>query len=131
MTAEHLKANAADELARGRAALAAAEYLLAADFFYDAASRAYSAVFHFARALVWATGDEPRSHQGVAHLLHLHYVRTGKLPPDTDRLYAQLQTFREKSDDTAEFVLDRDGATDAVNLSRLLVGRLGALLGQP
>ena len=51
MTQEHLAQNGAEEVARGRAALGAAEKLLAADLPYDAASRAYYAAFHFARAL--------------------------------------------------------------------------------
>lgn len=128
MTAEHLKQNGAEEVARGRAALAAAEKLLAANLYYDAASRAYYAAFHFARALAWAAGEEPKTHKGVAHCLHRHYVAPGKLPADTDRLYTVLQTFREQSDYATDFLLDRDGAAEAVAHARTLVERMGALL---
>jgi uncharacterized protein (UPF0332 family) len=128
VTQEHLAQNGAEEVARGRAALGAAEKLLAADLPYDAASRAYYAAFHFARALAWAAGEEPRTHKGVAHFLHQHYVEPGKLPPDTDRLYNALQNFREKSDYSTDFLLDHDGAAEAVANAGTLVERMGVLL---
>ena len=128
MTADQLRGNAADEIARGEAALAEADKLLSVDLFYGAASRAYYAVFHHARALCWAAGEAPRTHQGVTHLLRLHFIRTGKLPPDTDRRYTSLQAFREQADYSSSFTIDREGAAAAVADARLLVGRMAALL---
>ncbi|MGQ0506150.1 MAG: HEPN domain-containing protein [Myxococcaceae bacterium] len=79
MSPDNLVAQIKAERERGDAALAAAKTLLAADLYYDAASRAYYGAFHYARALCLASGDEPRSHQGVAHFLNMSYVRSGKL----------------------------------------------------
>lgn len=101
----------------------AAEKLLEAQLFYDAASRSYYAALHYARALCLTAGEEPRSHQGVGHLLSLHYVRSGRLPAATSRSYALLQRFRESSDDDAAFVLDSFGAQEAVRVARDLVER--------
>jgi uncharacterized protein len=128
MTAEQLRGNAADEMARGRAALAEAEKLMSADLPYGAASRAYYAAFHFARALCWAAGETPRTHQGVAHFLRVHFIRTGKLPPDTDRKYTSLQSFREQADYESAFTIDAAGAHQVVGDARTLIERMEKLL---
>lgn len=128
MTPEHLRQAIALEAERAEQALKAAEMLHQARFFYDAASRAYYAAFHYARALCLAAGEEPRSHQGVAHLLSLHFVRSGTLPTDTSRLYAGLQRFREAADYDAAFVLDEVGAAQALEDARTCVARARAWL---
>lgn len=123
MSPSSLRANIAAEVQRGDQALLAADQLLRAGLFYDAASRAYYGAFHFVRALCLAAGEEPRSHSGVGHLLALHYVRSGILPPDTSRLFASLQKYRESADYDAAFVLDEPGALAAVSDARVLVER--------
>jgi uncharacterized protein (UPF0332 family) len=128
MTPEQLRQNVALEAERGEQALSAAEALLQARLPYDAASRAYYAAFHFARALCLAAGEAPTSHRGVAHLLSLLYVRTAVLPMDTSRLYAGLQRFREAADYDAAFVLDAAGAAVALADARTLVDRCRAWL---
>jgi uncharacterized protein (UPF0332 family) len=116
------------EAERGDQALIAAETLQQNMLFYDAASRAYYATFHYARALCLAAGEEPRSHQGVAHLLSLHFVRGGTLTVDTSRLYAGLQRFREASDYDTAFVLDEAGARQVLDDARILIERFRAWL---
>lgn len=123
MTPEHQRQLIVHEMQRGDQALAAAEALDQAQLPYDAASRAYYAAFHYARALCLAAGQEARSHGGVAHLLSQHFVRTGALPADTSRLYAGLQRFRESADYDATFVLDARGAARALSAARTLIER--------
>lgn len=130
MTRENLQHNAHDEVVRGREALQAAEQLFSSQLYYDAASRAYYAVFHFARALAWAAGETPKTHQGVAHFLRIHYIRPGKLASDTDRRYAAIQNFREQADYDETFTLDLEGAQLALEDARLLTGRMELLLQQ-
>lgn len=114
MTREHLELNVAAECERGAHALTAAQQLLQLKLFYAAATQAYFAAFHFARALCLTAGEEPKSHQGVAHLLSLHFVKTGVLPAETSREFALLQRYRESSDYDAAFVLDEAGAAQAL-----------------
>jgi hypothetical protein len=98
MTPDRRSRNAAAELARARACLTEATTLAAAGMPYGAASRAYYAVFHGARALLFSAGIEPRSHRGVASLLGEHFVKPGRLTPDTGRLVARMQRDREDAD---------------------------------
>lgn len=128
MTRENLQHNAGDEVSRGREALQGAEQLFRSRLYYEAASRAYYAVFHFARALAWAAGETPKTHQGVAHSLRIHYIWTGKLSPDTDRRYGAIQNFREQADYDETFTLDPEGARLALEDTQLLTKRMELLL---
>ena len=87
----------------------------------DAVSRAYYAAFHFARALLIASGEEPRSHGGVERLLQRDFVRTGRLTPAIGRLFSKLMKFRQDADYTAEFVFTREGAEEELGSARSFV----------
>lgn len=128
MTPEHLRQLIASEVERADQALRAAETLHQAHLSYDAASRAYYSVFHYARALCFAIGEEPRSHHGVAHLLSLRFVRAGLLPTEVSRLYAGLQRFREDADYNTSFVLDAAGTAQVIADARALVEHARAWL---
>lgn len=87
---------------RGQEALASAVHLLQGEYFSDAISRAYYAAFHFARALLFLKGLEPKTHQGVIQLLSLHFVKPGMLQEKIADHLRRLETFRELSDYSAE-----------------------------
>lgn len=82
MTNDSKKKNIAVEIARGADALEEADLLLAAGKYAGAISRAYYAVYHYARALLLTQGEEPRTHGGLERLLHRDFVRAGKLDAD-------------------------------------------------
>lgn len=135
MTDEHLQLHVRLECERGEQALSEAEKLIGLQLHYGGVSRAYYAVFHHARALALAAGVEPKSHAGVAHLLNLHYVRTGELPADTSRMFAELQKYRESSDYDAAFVITPehaarvlDDARTFVNIARAWLTKRGLLV---
>jgi uncharacterized protein (UPF0332 family) len=98
VTEANRRQNIVDAIARAGDALRAAEALLAAGLCADAISRAYYAAFHWMRALLFALGEEPRTHAGVLHLFNRDYVRAGRLPPEWSRVLAGLQRARELAD---------------------------------
>lgn len=79
MTPKNARAHAAAEAKRGQEALAEAKHLLNGGFFNAVVSRAYYAAFHFARALLFLKGMEPKTHQGLIQLVSLQYVKAGVL----------------------------------------------------
>lgn len=107
MTGDNKRANITAELARGDESLRAANVLLDAGLLHDAESRLYYAAYHAAVAILLTEGLEPRSHTGVANLLGLHFVKTGRLDPDDARLFARLQKYRVEADYSVAFVLTR------------------------
>jgi uncharacterized protein (UPF0332 family) len=98
VTGDNIKANVAEEIARGEECLRAADHLCDGGFYNDAVSRAYYAAFHWARALLLTKGVDPRSHRGVMQLISLHFVRTRALSAEAAAALSQLGTFRELSD---------------------------------
>jgi hypothetical protein len=98
VTSENRRRNAAAELERADVCLNEARQLQNAGFPYGAASRAYYAVFHGARALLFSIGIEASSHKGVVSMLGEHFVRSGQLSAQMGRLVSRMQRDREDAD---------------------------------
>ena len=117
MTGENRRRNALDELSRADTCLLEAHALQKAALPYGAASRTYYAVFHAARALLFAIGLEATTHKGVVSLVGEHFVRPGRLSPTLGRLLSRMQRDREDADYVtgAVFTLEESGRmiTDA------------------
>jgi uncharacterized protein (UPF0332 family) len=77
------------ELARARQLVAAAWHLYRGQFFEDAVSRAYYAVFHAACALLASVGRTVRTHDGLRAAIALHFVKPGLLDAKYSRLLAR------------------------------------------
>jgi uncharacterized protein (UPF0332 family) len=123
--------NAKDELLRAEECLREARALQAARLPYGAASRAYYAVFHAVRAVLFASGLEVRSHRAAVGLLGEHYVKTGKLKPEIGRLIAHLQRDREDADYMTGAVFTQEEADDALQTAELILGELRQHLPDP
>lgn len=82
----------------GNEALNAARILLEKGLHRSAMSRAYYALFHYVKALLYTQGLEPRTHEGLEHLFGLHWVKAGKVDAGSAKLLARLQKYREQSD---------------------------------
>lgn len=98
MTGDNRRRNAADELGRADVCLQEARALAGAGLPYGAASRAYYAVFHAARGLLFSVGLEASSHRATAALLGQHFVRPGLLSARMGRLVSRMQRDREDAD---------------------------------
>src|ERR1700733_12672697 len=86
------------ELARARQLLAAAEHLYRGQFFEDAVSRAYYAVFHAACALLATIGRTVRTHDGLRAAIAQHFGKPGLLDPKYSRLLARIAADRNDAD---------------------------------
>jgi len=128
VTDENKRANITAELARSDESFRAAGVLLDADLLHDAESRLYYAAYHAAVALLLTQGLEPRSHTGVANLLGLHFVKTGRLGPDDARVFARLQKYRIEADYAADFVLNRQAIEEDVAACRAFIERVRATI---
>ena len=121
MTEEGRGESSREELALADEELAAADALLQAGFARVSLARTYFAVFHAARARLYAHGLEPRTHAGVHHLFNLHFVKSVRFDPATSRLMARLQKYREEADYSRAFVVDTDGAREELEAARTFV----------
>jgi uncharacterized protein (UPF0332 family) len=128
LTGEGRTEACAEELTRADEELAAADTLMTARLFRVAVTRAYFAAFHAARALLYANGHEPRTHEGVHHLLQIHFVKTARLEIEQGRALARLQTYRGEAD-YGDAVVDERAARGDVDTARAFCRRIRELLG--
>ena len=128
MTEDGRRESALAEFALADEELNIADSLLHAGFARVALTRAYFAVFHAARARLYAAGFEPRTHAGVQHLFNQHFVRTDRFEPGVSRLMARLQKYREEADYSRAFVIDAEGAREEIEAARAFVEAVRAQL---
>lgn len=128
MTGENKKAAVAAELTRCDESLRAAGVLIEAGLLHDAESRLYYAAYHAAVALLLTQGLEPRSHTGVANLMGLHFVKTGRLDAGDARLLARLQKYRVEADYSRDFVLTKEVLEEDLAACRGFVDRVRSLI---
>ncbi|MBI3927240.1 MAG: HEPN domain-containing protein [Armatimonadetes bacterium] len=114
MTGENRAANIELERERWEAALRSAGLLHEAGEHADSVSRAYYAMLHAATAVLLTEGLEARTHSGVAHLLNLHFVRSGRFPPEQARRLTRLQAEREAADYDRAAVFTREASEDTL-----------------
>ena len=129
MTEEGRRESSLEELSLADEELIAAETLVQAGLARVSLTRAYFAVFHAARARLYAAGFEPRTHAGVHHLFNLHFVKSARFEPGTSRLMARLQKYREEADYSRAFVIDATGAREELEAARAFVEAVRAQIG--
>lgn len=61
-------------------------------------------------------------------MFHLHYIKTGILPPEYGRLYNQLQTMREESDYNCVYEVEPDELKERIEPARQLIERIEELV---
>lgn len=66
-----------EEFDLSRETLSDAEAALVEERLRTAVSRAYYAIFHAARAVLWSRGLVPKTHKGLLQLFRQHLVQTG------------------------------------------------------
>jgi uncharacterized protein (UPF0332 family) len=125
---ENIRANIADELEVAASTLNAAEALLGMGLVRDAASRAYYAAFHAARALLLSVGVEPRSHRALRSLVSRHFVRSGKLAAHWSKDLGLLESLREAGDYDSAFALSVDDLRPEVGKARAFVSEVRRIL---
>jgi len=98
MNQKNRELNIEEEVQQAKEALKDAELLLSNQRFQGATARAYYAAFHMIQALLLTKGLEAKSHQGVAHLFRLHFIKDQKMDPKYSQILARAQKYREEAD---------------------------------
>jgi uncharacterized protein len=122
-------AAAAREIARAREELRAAEGLLSASFVRVAASRLYYAVFHGARALLFAGALEAKTDMDVLSVLNARFVGDGRLDAAKARLFERMQQCRDRAESGDGYVENERGTRDDFAEATAFVERAVAMIG--
>jgi uncharacterized protein (UPF0332 family) len=131
MTGPNRERNASAELSRAEECLREAKALQSAGLPYGATSRAYYAIFHAARALLFSLGLEVKGHRGALSLLSEHFVKAGRLSPEMGRLAAHMQRDREDADYDPGTLVTEAHARKSVIDAESFLAEARALLSAP
>lgn len=118
MTEENKRRNISLEVARAVREFNMAQVLMDASLYEGAVSHAYYGAFHFARALILMEGLEAKSHSGVAHLVRVHFVLTGRIEPQMVGALSRLQADREDATYDAAALFNETMAAEALGKAR-------------
>ena len=86
------------EMAVAHDSLREAQTLMMNGGFRGAVSRAYYAVFHAARAVLWSLGVEAKTHKGVIRMFGERVVETGDVSAEFSDILIKAHDQRELAD---------------------------------
>lgn len=105
------------------------EVAIAAEKWGMAANRIYYAVFHAVTAMFVYDGHPVGTHRGAKAVLGQHYVLTGKITTESAKLFAQLETLREKADYNIMFVAQAKDVMPHVDKARNFIDEIMGIVG--
>ncbi len=94
--------------------LKSARHSFEGEFYEDAISRAYYAMYHAAKAILGSKEIYPRTHAGVISMFGLHLVNTGFVEDLYGRAIARAEESREDADYDIYFEPTRDEAEEVI-----------------
>ena len=108
--------------------LAAAEALAQMNFYSDAVSRAYYAMFHAAQALLVSINKPAQGHAGTISAFTHHFVKTNLLPAKLTEYFAHLKESREFADYESLRRFTQDDATTAIEEAKGFLSQVNQYL---
>jgi uncharacterized protein (UPF0332 family) len=93
-----------------------------------AANRLYYAFYYAASALLISNKIEAHTHSGIQTMMHLHFIKTGKLTVEEGVLMRQLFTLRQESDYEDFIDIQQEDLDDILPSTINLVKKLQELI---
>lgn len=103
-----------EQMGKSAEKLGAAKALLEDEYYDDAISRAYYAVFHAASAALLSEGITVETHSALKTMFGLHFVNTGKIDKKFGRYLNELKDVRENGDYDIFTGFEREDAEKAI-----------------
>jgi len=124
MTTDSSRTFVKTSLSRAESALRSAKLLLVHGELEDAASRAYYAMFHATRAILFSKGLKAKTHKGVISLFGEHIVKKGVLGEEYADALRKAFDLRQKSDYEIYAVLDGKLVKETVNNAKKFIAKV-------
>lgn len=112
---------AEEELKSSRERLEAAELLFKNNKIVDSISRAYYAMFHAARAILFLYGEEPKTHEGTIREFSRIIIEKKLIDKKFGRDFRQVFEVRESGDYRVGVIFEKEDAKDVLDKAREFV----------
>jgi len=124
MTMDSSRTFVKTSLSRAESALRSAKLLLEHGELEGAASRAYYAMFHATRAILFSKGLKAKTHKGTVSLFGEHIVKKGVLGEEYADALRKAFDLRQKSDYEIYAELDGKLVKEAVSNAEKLITKV-------
>lgn len=91
------------------------------------ANRLYYAVFHALNALIVIDGDVVKTHKGLISIIGMHYVTTGEIETEDNKLIMRLFRMRQTADYDDYCDWDAEDVSPLVKKVKLLLEKIETL----
>lgn len=118
-------------LRRAEKALRSAKLLLKHGELEDAVSRAYYAMFHATKAILFSKGVKAKTHRGTISLFGEHIVKRGALSDEYADMLRKAFDLRQKSDYEIYAELEEELVKKTVNYAEKFIEKTKELLNMP
>jgi uncharacterized protein (UPF0332 family) len=108
--------------------LEVAEMLFEAGYFDDAISRAYYGMFYATKAALLSIDIEVKSHAGLVNQFALHFVKTGKVEREYNRMLSTAMQMREMSDYSLQVTSTEAHAAGIIADLKLFIQKIKQIL---
>lgn len=128
MTAESSRKFVEVSLLRAEKALKSAKLLMEHGQLEDTASRAYYAMFHAAKAILFTKAVKAKTHRGTISQFGKHLVKKGSLSEEYADMLRKAFDLRQKSDYELYAELDKETVEETLNNAEKFVEKIKELL---
>jgi len=115
---------------KSKAKLKTAKHLLEEGDFDGAVPPAYYAIFHAARAALISKGVNPTTHKGVKSMFALHFIKSGLIEKEYQKILVEAKELREDSDYREKVIIIQEDAEEIVANAQRFIERIEQLLKQ-
>ena len=109
------------KLKKANALLNEADILYQNKFYATVINRLYYGCFHATKALLVTKNIFPKTHSGVIHQLHLHFVQPGNFDTGQASFFSRLMQERIEDDYTDEITEDQENTRSFIEPARKYV----------
>lgn len=128
LTNEERDAIIAFRIQKAKDTLAEAEGISTLKYWNAVANRLYYSCFYMASALLIRHNYMAQTHNGVIHLLGLHFIREGIISKEAGKLYSKLYELRQTGDYDDLFNLTETDVLPLIPLANKFIDELLQLI---
>jgi uncharacterized protein (UPF0332 family) len=118
-------------LTRARETFKEVDILVKNELWNTAVNRLYYSCFYAVIALLADQDIEVLSHSGARQMFGLHFIKTGKIDPESGRFLARLFDLRQTGDYDDFIDFDREKVMELLEPTDKLISAIEALLQGP
>jgi uncharacterized protein (UPF0332 family) len=117
------------KLKKAKALLSEADILFQNKFYATVINRLYYSCFHATKSLLLTKNIIPKTHSGVIHQLHLHFVQPGNFDTAQASFFSRLMQERIEEDYTDAMIEDEENTRSFIEPAQNYVAYIETLIG--